>query len=85
MLAETSGLTSSEVASVLATSGTTGAEGESSGNSWRFNDLVVVFGQHWRELEGSLLLWTSFTCLVSWKLQTTMLNAVLRARFCVVQ
>ena len=35
LLAETSGLTSSEFASVLATSGTTGAEGESIGNSWK--------------------------------------------------
>ena len=34
LLAETSGLTSSEIASVLATGGTTGAEGESIGNSW---------------------------------------------------
>ena len=33
LLAETSGLTSSDFASVLATSGTTGAEGESMGNS----------------------------------------------------
>ena len=39
-LAETSGLTSSEFASVLATSGTTGAEGESIGNSWKFSHLV---------------------------------------------
>ena len=36
LLAETSGLTSSEFASVLATSGTTGAEGETIGNSWKF-------------------------------------------------
>ena len=42
MLAETSGLTSSEFASVLARSGTTGAEGESTGNSWKFSHLVEV-------------------------------------------
>ena len=35
LLAETLGLTSSEFASLLATSGTTGAEGESIGNSWK--------------------------------------------------
>ena len=35
LLGGTSGLTSSEFASVLATSGTTGAGGESSGNSWK--------------------------------------------------
>ena len=43
MLAETSGLTSSEFASVLATSGTTGAEGEIIGNSWKFSHLVEAF------------------------------------------
>ena len=43
LLAETSGLTSSEFASVLATSGTTGAEGESIGNSWKFSHLVEAF------------------------------------------
>ena len=37
LLADTSGLTSSQFASVLATSGTTGAEGESIGNSWKFH------------------------------------------------
>ena len=39
LLAETSGLTSSEFASVLAMSGTAGAEGESIGNSWKFSQL----------------------------------------------
>ena len=43
LLAETSGLTSGEFASVLATSGTTGAEGESIGNSWKFSHLVEAF------------------------------------------
>ena len=36
LLVETSGMISSEFASVLATSGTTGAEGDSIGNSWNF-------------------------------------------------
>ena len=40
LLAETSGLTTSEFASVLATNGTTGAEGESIGNSWKFSHLL---------------------------------------------
>ena len=35
LVAETSGLASSEFASVLATTGTTSAEGESIGNSWK--------------------------------------------------
>ena len=39
LLAETSGLTSSEFESVLATSDTTGAEGESIGNSWNLRIL----------------------------------------------
>ena len=47
LLAETSGLTSSEFASVLATSGTTGAEGESIGNSWKFSHLVEAFCTQW--------------------------------------
>ena len=42
-MAETSGPTPSEFASVLATSGTTGAEGESIGNSWKFSHLVEAF------------------------------------------
>ena len=49
MLAETSGLTSSEFASVLATSGTTGAEGESIGNSWKFSHLVEAFCRQWSD------------------------------------
>ena len=47
LLAETSGLTSSEFASVVATSGTTGAEGESIGNSWKFSHLVQAFCAQW--------------------------------------
>ena len=47
MLAETSGRTSSEFASVLATSGTTGAEGENIGNSWKFSHLVEAFCTQW--------------------------------------
>ena len=43
LLAETSGLSSSEFASVLATSGTTSAEGESIGNSWKFSPFVEAF------------------------------------------
>ena len=43
LLAETSRLTSSEFASVLATSGTTGAEGGSICNSWKFSHLVEAF------------------------------------------
>ena len=46
-LAETSGLTSTEFASVLATSGTTGAEGESVGNSRKFAHLVEAFSTQW--------------------------------------
>ena len=49
LLAETSGLTSSEFASVLATSGTTGAEGESIGNSWKFSHLVEAFCTQWSD------------------------------------
>ena len=45
--AATTGLTSSEFASVLATSGTTGAEGESIGNSWKFSHLVEAFCTQW--------------------------------------
>ena len=40
-------LTSSEFASVLATSGTTGAEGESIDNSWKFSHLVEAFCTQW--------------------------------------
>ena len=47
LLAETSGLTSSEFATVLATSGTTGAAGESVGNSWNFSHLVEAFCTLW--------------------------------------
>ena len=47
LLAETSGLTSSEFASVLATSGATGAEGESIGNSWKSSHLVEAFCAQW--------------------------------------
>ena len=47
LLAETSGLTSSEFASVLATSGTTSAEGESIGNSWKFSHLVEASCTQW--------------------------------------
>ena len=47
LLAETSDLTSSEFASVVATSGTTGAEGESIGNSWKFSHLVEAFCAQW--------------------------------------
>ena len=47
LLAETFGLTSSEFASVLATSGTTGAECESIGNSWKFAHLVEAFSTQW--------------------------------------
>ena len=44
-MAETSGLTSSEFASVLATSGSASAEGESFGNSWKFAHLA--FSTQW--------------------------------------
>ena len=47
LLAETSGLTSNEFASVLATSGTTSAEGENIGNSWKFSHLVEAFCTQW--------------------------------------
>ena len=43
MLADTSGLTSSEFASVLATLGTTGAEGDGIGDSWTYRDLAEAF------------------------------------------
>ena len=49
LLAETSGLTSSEFASVLATSGTTGAECESIGNSWKCSHLVEAFCTQWSD------------------------------------
>ena len=47
MLAETSGLTSSEFASALATNGTTGAACESIGNSWKCSHLVEAFCTQW--------------------------------------
>ena len=40
LLAVTSGLTSGEFASVFATSGTTGAEGQIIGNSWTFSHIL---------------------------------------------
>ena len=49
LLAKTSGLTSGEFASVLATSGTTGAEGESIGNSWTFSHFVEAFSTQWSD------------------------------------
>ena len=49
LLAETSGLTSNEFASVLATSGTTGAEGERIGNSWKFSHVVEAFCTQWSD------------------------------------
>ena len=54
LLAETSGLTSSEFASVMATSGTTGAGSESIGNSWKFSHLVEAFTS---EHSGAMLHW----------------------------
>ena len=47
LFAETSGLTSSQFASVLATSGTTSAESESTGNSWKFSHIVEAFCTQW--------------------------------------
>ena len=47
LLAETSGLTSTVFASVLATSGTTSAEGESIDNSWKFSHLVEASSTQW--------------------------------------
>ena len=47
LLAETSGLTSSEF--VLAAGGTTGAEGENIGNSWKFSHLVEAFCTQWSD------------------------------------
>ena len=47
MLVDTSGLTSCEIASVSATSGTTGAEGESIGNSWKFAHVADAFSAQW--------------------------------------
>ena len=49
LLAETSGLTSSEFASVLATSGTTSAEGKGIGNNWKFSHLVDAFCTQWSD------------------------------------
>ena len=48
--AETSGLTSSEFASVLATSGTTSAEGESIDNSWKFEHFVEASSTRWSDV-----------------------------------
>ena len=49
LLAETSGLTPSEFASVLGTSGETGAEGEKIGNSWLVSDLAPAFCDQWSD------------------------------------
>ena len=49
ILAETSGLTPSEFASVLGTSGTSGAEGEKIGNSWMLSDLIEAFCDQWSD------------------------------------
>ena len=49
LLAETNGLTPSEFASVLGTSGKTGAEGEKIGNSWLASDLATVFCDQWSD------------------------------------
>ena len=48
-LAETSGLTSSEFASLLATSGRTGAEGENISNSLKFSHFMDVFKKQSRD------------------------------------
>ena len=47
LLAETSGLTSSEFTPLLATSGTTSAKGERICNSWKFSHLVEAFCTQW--------------------------------------
>ena len=47
LMAETSGFIASEFASVLVTSGTTGAGGESIGNSWKYAHLVEAFSTQW--------------------------------------
>ena len=77
LLAETSGLTSSKFSSVLATSGTTSAEGESIGNSWKCENLVEAFSTQWcdaaltardakaRESEAAVKQLTILTCLDS--------------------
>ena len=49
LLAETSGLTPSEFACVLGTSGTTGAKGEKIGNSWLVQDLMAAFCDQWSD------------------------------------
>ena len=49
LLAETSGLTPSEFASVLGTSGQTGAVGEKIGNSWLVTDLTAAFCDQWSD------------------------------------
>ena len=49
LLAETSGLTPSEFASVLGTSGKTGAKGEKIGNSWLVDDLMIAFCDQWSD------------------------------------
>ena len=46
-MAETSGQTSSGFASVVTTSGTTGGEGEISGNSWKFAHHADAFSTLW--------------------------------------
>ena len=47
LLAGTSGFISCVFASALATSGSTGAEGESIGNSWKSSHLVEAFCRQW--------------------------------------
>ena len=49
LLAETSGLSPSEFASVLGTSGKTGKEGSSIGNSWDVHDLATAFAEQWSD------------------------------------
>ena len=49
LLAETSGLTPSEFASVLGTSGKTGDKGGKIGNSWLVKDLMTAFCDQWSD------------------------------------
>ena len=66
MLGETLGLTSSEFASVLATSGTTSAEGESMGSSWKFAHLADAKrarDSKARKSEAEVAAVTFLTCL----------------------
>ena len=49
LLAETSGLTSSEFAPVMATSGTTRVEVDSIGNSWKFDHFTEAFNPQWAD------------------------------------